>query len=1414
MEGSSGVSKLYRGESNRTASPVVSPRGAGNGSSAAGSGTSQLRHSPRTSSMTSPRGSAALRGSPATGVPAGVSSPRAASPPRGGGLSGSGHRGGAASDLTPTPASGAAGERTGSILDLRRPSAGSAGAGRGGGGGGSATGAAASSAGHGSAGPPSRALEAQVQQDDFEPFSLSPSSSPPVSPTSGGRTTAAGDEVLPARSVTPAPDEHGNGLPASSAAAGFSPDIAADECNRTPEVLAVPIRASSSSSSDDKRRQYRLLGRSFASAAQTLQHHLLMCLKLLGMMLEQFIDRHRGSAQPGRSPKTAFRLTAVSQPSPRLPPTALGADVEPPGLAWRVPPALEGGLGKDLDAEAALRLLRNMDKCGNQFLLFVAMLDAMLRGALSLTQRAQTRCFDELPETAGCQQDEYISFDGTLTTVYEDEDFETKRRRSEVPQELGVSLEDHRRLRAEYERMHVSITGLQQQLNEESSHVMELEETRSELRAELEQMRSDGSTGRRENTEVDDSSEEEDGPVRGRMVDLDGLGVTAERRSAGGVFLSEAELKKLNENMRRLTGEAKDLRASSTAAKSRAEESSSKLGTWEQQRADILAALRSLPSSVLQSCGDGVELSEDNLVDNVRKLLLQRRPRQRQSGRPAPPAAQPPPVRPSSAGIATGSAIGPSRTRTNAGGPERGRTMIPGAQRGRRGGPPSGIASAATTATASSSGSKGAPEAEGKFRELSARFVEVQRQYRDLVTENRRLREVVIGASKLPTPAQPPSSGSRSEASIPTISAASATTTAASPPSSSPQISGGGDSLVMSAAQHIDYAERGRSQSSASSRTGYSGGVSSPEPSLSSVRGQSIESVSQTPTDRSHDSWSADEFHPAEGYSLHGLEADTAALWSHAAQMHPGFASQSESPARKGREQDVPPGLAPSMRMRVSSPMAAATAIDGRRPTRAGGVAGPSSQPGTLSGSDGLATVPEAGRLRGGTPTTPGHGLVRNPVVAGNRGSRESLHHAPGNGGRDTTPVQGPSPPRRPQERFVICGSQSHHFAAKDRRRTGPRLGQQSGGGATGQQPSAPGLVAKVMPAGASPGRVPRGTGSSTNSNETPREAKQAENVNNLVSIFRGSRFQDIDQQPAPEPLPEAGVASPPAASVGNAPNSTPPANPMGGSASAQARSGSMTLGSAPGMVGTASMPVLPTPQRWSERGRSCDAGEDSGQSDTSPDRFRHVTVPSNPALSAAPASPKPDIHRIVAPSRSFPGSSASTGQIAVVQGLPAGTVVTSDLLRGKLHSATSSTSSLASVARTPSPALERQAHSASARCLRIAEPRSASVSHSPGPISSRSAGPAVTATARRAASPTLMAAQSPQQPPMHTGVQPPAIIAAAVAGSASRNSRATWPTPAMHAQLTRNPAAVGVQAPNTSPRAPSHLMPQGVRRR
>ena len=75
--------------------------------------------------------------------------------------------------------------------------------------------------------------------------------------------------------------------------------------------------------SEEFRRRGRQLGHNFASYAQTLQHHLLMCLKLVGVMLESFAQR-RVLADGQRGVPSWASARAVSLPSPRLPPVAPG----------------------------------------------------------------------------------------------------------------------------------------------------------------------------------------------------------------------------------------------------------------------------------------------------------------------------------------------------------------------------------------------------------------------------------------------------------------------------------------------------------------------------------------------------------------------------------------------------------------------------------------------------------------------------------------------------------------------------------------------------------------------------------------------------------------------------------------------------------------------------------------------------------------------------------------------------------------------------------------------------------------------------------------------------------------------------------------------------------------------------------
>jgi len=333
---------------------------------------------------------------------------------------------------------------------------------------------------------------------------------------------------------------------------------------------------------------------------------------------------------------------------------------------------------------------------------------------------------------------------------------------------------------------------------------------------------------------------------------------------------------------------------------------------------------------------------------------------------------------------------------------------------------------------------------------------------------------------------------------------------------------------------------------------------------------------------------------------------------------------------------------------------------------------------------------------------------------------------------------------RRLQEPFIVSSSQSHHFPSKALRKQGSLT---------------------AMPA---EGR--------SMLRSSHADAKNAEAINNLVSIFRGNRLQDVDQQPAPEPLPETGAASPPVAP-------SPPVARLGGSVNARAQQA-----------------VFRPHLAWDDRD-----GADS------PDKPRAMALltPSGSSPVSSPPMPPPMKHPPTSPSEVRAMRNTHSPGAPIVRSAAVPAIPQPVLLRGSLHSA--SARSLAS-ARTPSPCLERSAHSASARCLRTIEPRSASVSHSPEPHShSRSPGPSdrcaiPTNVARRAPSPVMIA-----HPP---AVQTAAFLPAATA--CSRNSRATWPTPAMHAQMTRAAASQQAGMPTasgTSPRTPGIVL-HGPRRR
>jgi len=916
----------------------------------------------------------------------------------------------------------------------------------------------------------------------------------------------------------------------------------------------------------------------------------------------------------------------ASHPSPRLPPTAVVTDVEPPGLPWR-PPA-------ETDNTSKLLLSGSKEKGGGKFLLTVSMLDSMLRKAFCTTQTAQAQCFDEFPETVGCQQDEFISFDGTLTTVYEDEDFDTKRQRAELPREATISCEDTQHLWSEYSRIRDSISELTQKRPDDASRIRQVEETRRDLRAELEQNPADARPAA--GSEIEDVAARvctTEGGVGAALVEgpipLDGLGIAAVCQDARGTCISEVEVKKLLENVQRLSQEADQARGNAATSQGRKEEAAAAVLAWEKERSELSAHLP--PDAKRELIGAVQALLQKRSRQKSERSTLQ----EMASNTPVPPALTPP--MPGSAAIAgrrhlVGSTI-------DRGHPRGGVSAVP---RGRLG----------TRSTTTQAGHEtDAKAAEAKLQQLSTRFTQVQRQYRDLIGENKRLRDLIGGV-------RTPIAMSRSEARLPTTDAGSVSSVPGS-------------------------TEGDRARSSSSTSRGSASDHSLGPSSASDHRDRSLDGSQST--DRSPgDVWSTDdECHPGgKGSSgLDGLEAATAALWG--------------PPVLSG--QPIEPSLSGVARSPDWPGMPAWPASD--LPPRKG--RHPETTPGTSSArTRGSQACPGNEQRRidtdGSGPTAPcgraGRGPQPERSNCTTRSSREALHP--------------------PQSRTaIVSGPRQHHSSAgRPRRRVDPGISGTSGSG----NPSALWGENRQRSRG-----IVRYT-------KNPADAQIMDE-----RVIHAGGWQDADQQPAPEPLPESGVPSPPVAHSMPAP---PTATDGASRFFPRGRTAMRTTGLVSGLATPVAMPTTGPPRQtaptvvssaaWDRHHQtSLEGGDPIGPAE-SPGRPRQAS-----ARSAATSPPTP------LPACRPPTAPAST----------------SPLMRGQVQSA--SASSLGSV-RTPSPAIAR----------------STSASLSPGPDSSRS--PSIGA---RVSSPIVIA---------QADMRVTAVAAAAAAGRGPRNSRATWPTPAAHAQF------------------------------
>ncbi|CAE8699764.1 unnamed protein product, partial [Polarella glacialis] len=220
------------------------------------------------------------------------------------------------------------------------------------------------------------------------------------------------------------------------------------------------------------------------------------------------------------------------------------------------------------------------------------MLDAALRSALGTTKGTQARCISEFPETSSCLQDEFISFDGTLTTVYEGEDAATKSEIAEVPRDQSMHMEDLQVLKIEYRRLRSSLPALQRRRAEAAARLDEMEEMHRLLQSELDE----GIAGR--DRQVADTLQPE-------PVQLPGLEVEALRRDDSGVELSQDALRQLVASLQRDRQEAAEHRAAAEASQRKESEAEAALAAWKQEQAEICEIVAAA----------GADLHRDALVD-------------------------------------------------------------------------------------------------------------------------------------------------------------------------------------------------------------------------------------------------------------------------------------------------------------------------------------------------------------------------------------------------------------------------------------------------------------------------------------------------------------------------------------------------------------------------------------------------------------------------------------------------------------------------------------------------------------------------------------------------------------------------------------------------------------------------------
>lgn len=499
----------------------------------------------------------------------------------------------------------------------------------------------------------------------------------------------------------------------------------------------------------------RGLARTFALAAQTLQHHLLMCVKLLGAMLE----RHPAFAvaKPVRVPLGAVEdshpkeslqqhaeVPNISLPSPRLPECLEGALRDPPGLPWRLPNGAVEADAKRLE-----------DPGTASFLLATAMLDAALRLALDSTRTTQAQCLNELPETRNALQDDLVTFDGTLTTVYEDEDAETKLDRSEVPYERPVTTDEFQTLRSEYLRILTALPSARRRRADALARLEEVEAALATINSELEfEGEADEDAKQRKDSESTTTIklDELDIPVVRRFQPSHG-GKTEAMNSAciDGIEISQAALSDILAQLSSLRREVRAQQVARETSEKLSLEASLKSASWEQERQVLVSVVKSA----------GIEVSDD--------LCLAIHQLQQQAASVEAARSQQPLRRPNSR------SRDPTVTGATTQGTSRANSALPDSERSRniltenaasegRSAPSTSRGKKAHVAAVIEPPAAGAQDAEIALKELSAMYAEVQRQYQKMANENLRLREALESQGMPPgEEAQPRLRSDRSE---------------------------------------------------------------------------------------------------------------------------------------------------------------------------------------------------------------------------------------------------------------------------------------------------------------------------------------------------------------------------------------------------------------------------------------------------------------------------------------------------------------------------------------------------------------------------------------------------------------------------------------------------------------------------